>query len=722
MGISAVSSAAANWLGRVDVVFRREPPASEHLPASFGPAWREGGPLRLLVVFQLLSFWVSLNLMPLLTPDYDMFFHLAHGRWQDLNGAIPRDAYFSFFEPRVYVDYYWLFQRLIFELWQAGGYWGLLGLRFAVTTTFLAVLALFLFAGRRGGATLLSGLLVLSLVGERMTDVLPYIRPFVFSYLFLLLMLWILERRSRWLPLLPLISLLWINIHGVEHPVLLLVVFAYLGDELLAAIGRRQLLPEARRRLVWLGLCLPTLLFSPHGMGLVTFPFKSTALASYYVLEMKKATAETFSAFALGETGGVADYSGTLLLFVLALAALVRGLQRRQLRPAHLVLLLGACYLALQGFRFTSEFAILTLPLLSGGVLVERRDLRPVLATLLTVAVAALVWLGVASRWTRDSRGAWPLAFNDFPYLTCTFLEKVAPPGGKVWNSTNSGGGLLWQLDGRHRIAMDMEVQALFTDGDYFRSRVSSIDRVAFQSFVERYQPDWLAFNHDVAKYSGPFLRGSDFVPVAFDDSLVLLVDRRRHPELAAKWGLKALDPWRAKLDSDYHLSPDAVPEAERLFELEPRGLRLPALLAQAALGRHDFAAAERYVDQLIALAPQNADTWLLASSLQLQRGDLESAAAAVEMALKRVEPQNQNRLRGPLAHLLADSGREREALRQLRGHWKFYELMELDDLQLQVKLLERFGPPAEAAAARRVLELRRGRPLPPPPAEAGIR
>ncbi len=424
---------------------------------------------------------------------------------------------------------------------------------------------------------------------------------------------------------------------------------------------------------------------------------------------MKKATIDSFATVAFGANAASADYSGTFLVFVLALAAVVRNWQRRQLQPVHLVLLLGASYLVLQGYRFSSEFALLSLPLLAGGAFAERRSWRPALATLVVCCLSGFLWYGVAKSWISDSRGAYPLAFNNFPYGSCAFLEKVAPPGGKVYNTPNYGGLFLWRLGERHRIMMDMELQALFRDDDFFANRTASIDPKAFAVFVQRYQPDWLAF--ESRRHESRFLRESpDFVPVSFDDSVVLLVDRRQHPEIAEKWGLKAIDPWRAKLDSEYRLSPEAVAEAERLYEIEPHGLRLPALLAQAALGRDDLPAAEKLRRPADRGQPRQRRHLEYGQPAAAQTRRPRRRGGRPEKALLRSDPDGERRTRGPLAHLLARLGERKEALEQLRRRGPIYDPVPLLDLELEVELLEELGPPAEAAAARRILELRRGK------------
>ena len=48
-------------------------------------------------------------------------------------GEIPDTSYFSFLSPpRTWVDYYWLFQALVYSLYEAAGYGGLEGREIAL--------------------------------------------------------------------------------------------------------------------------------------------------------------------------------------------------------------------------------------------------------------------------------------------------------------------------------------------------------------------------------------------------------------------------------------------------------------------------------------------------------------------------------------------------------------------------------------------------------------
>lgn len=697
-----------NGLGAVDRRFRRLLPTGADERLDLMAAWREAGALRWLLLFQILIYWARVVVPPLAARDYDVFFHLAHGRYQDEMGKLPVDAWFSFLEPRLYVDYYWLFQRLIYELWQNFGSAGLFFLRGLVFTLMLALLAVFIYGRRGAGTGTLAGLLVFTLVASGFVENMGFLRPFIFTYLFLLGMLFIVELRPGWLPLLPGIGVLWVNLHGVAHPVMIAVVLAYLGDEFLVCCRRREVGAQSRRRFFWLSLTLPTILLSPSGFGLVTFPFHSTAMASTYVIEMMKPTAAELFTVTLGPNVERSRYVVAMMIFLLALIAAVSRWQRRSLRPAHLVLAIAGTWLALRGFRFTLEQALLSLPLLSQGIFFARQR-RSLPAVVTIAAIVGLLTFDATKGWINDSRGAYPWAFNSFPHLSARFLEKVAEPGSRIYNSPEVGGFYMWELGSRHSIMMDLELTALFQDEDAYLNLLALLDANVFRNLIERYHPDYLAVNHDTASKS-PFLRSlQDYVPVAFDDKVILLVDRRRQPQVAEKWQLRFLDPYQYFKNSEQPLSREAAAEARRLYELEPRGIRLPTLLAKDALSRGDAATARSYIETVLEIAPENSGAWNIAGHAAILEKDFASAAFFYEKALLRTPKEDRHWHHLWLARAYYQLGDRRKALEHFRERGEILHVIPLSDLAIQVELLEEFGPAEEAAAARYALHLRGG-------------
>lgn len=101
------------------------------------------------LVYGYVAALIALGLFPLIGPivayDHDLWFHLSHGRYLFAQGEIPSTSYFSFLEPpRTGIDYYWLFQALVYGVHSLSGYLGLIALRTVLYGTFLLLVARYL--------------------------------------------------------------------------------------------------------------------------------------------------------------------------------------------------------------------------------------------------------------------------------------------------------------------------------------------------------------------------------------------------------------------------------------------------------------------------------------------------------------------------------------------------------------------------------------------------
>ncbi|GEM_PF-1138778 len=158
--------------------------------------------------------------------DGDCFWHLANGRWIVEHSALPTSDPFSFtvtdhnpFRPesariQFLLKQYWLGQMILYGSWQMAGAAGVVMLRATVYT----VIILFIHGWTRRRSPGLPPLLFSGLLGLLLMEI-PNERPQLFSFLFLPLLLWLLElsesKEQRWpLLLLPVVMILWANTHG----------------------------------------------------------------------------------------------------------------------------------------------------------------------------------------------------------------------------------------------------------------------------------------------------------------------------------------------------------------------------------------------------------------------------------------------------------------------------------------------------------------------------
>lgn len=164
--------------------------------------------------------------------DLDIWLHLKTGEQIVLNKEIPLNDSFSFTkEGQPWINHEWLFQLVAYSLYNQFGFDGLIVMQNIV---FLAIFFVLLAMGLRNKnfifLSVLLYLLVLN-ISYRFT-----IRPDMFSALFLVVFVYILMEKRRYLNMLPLLQVIWSNLHG----------FFFLGPLLILIFCLKE-----RKRQIW---------------------------------------------------------------------------------------------------------------------------------------------------------------------------------------------------------------------------------------------------------------------------------------------------------------------------------------------------------------------------------------------------------------------------------------------------------------------------------------
>ena len=284
---------------------------------------------------------------PIVAGDTDLWYHLSGGRYFFQHHALPDSSFFSFLRPqRTYVDYYWLFQALAYWIYRSFGYPGLIALRAALFLSTVSLIGLYLFRyGRRYQSPIILVLFfaAFSLLLLRRSTVL---RPHLFTNLMIPLFLLLLEEGSwRKLIWLPLLGILWMNLHGIAYPVMLLIVGVYTFDRLWQS--RRD--TQGKSKKLWSSAALliamvGVVFCTPHGPALLAVPWRSTRAASLYIDELRPLSFQDLTSVSV--SGLVLSYPTLFnLLLLAAVAALILALRSRTCRLPPIVLFAAGCYL-----------------------------------------------------------------------------------------------------------------------------------------------------------------------------------------------------------------------------------------------------------------------------------------------------------------------------------------------------------------------------------------
>ncbi len=546
--------------------------------------------------------------LPIYAGDTDLWYHLNSGRYLVEHGSVPDHSFFSFVEPpRPWVDYFWLFQAVVYGIHHLWGYTGLIVLR-AVLFTGALVTAALLYPRDRTGRPLPGLCAALTLLALFLYPRYTLVRPHTVSYLLVLVFLWVLERRPRWIPLLPALAVFWANVHGITYPVLYAVVGAYLAEQMWGRLRTGQ--KAYPRHTAALALCFLAPLATPHGPALFRIPFVSTGFARQYINELQPVPWRQW--LDVSVQGMVPGQELVLtLLAAAALGGLFHSIRRQRIRIAHVLLFLAGAALLVRGARFRYEFVLLTLPLAfsDGGLpafgrAVYRTGTRLVLVGAAVIAVNAAfahsVWVG---------RGAWPFDPQGLPVGVCEFLRREAR-GGTLLQHPNRGGYYQWALGDRFRIYMDMEVPFLFTDEDMFLADHMLEDPQVFGTLVERYRPRFVAvpvgakvFEDKVAS------QFPQYRPVFFDNAAVLFADAEQEPDLVREFELRAVRPFDLagrKLDQLLEGADQAWFREEilRVLRIHPENGLANQIMAMWMLREKAYEEALLYADRVVAWFP----------------------------------------------------------------------------------------------------------------------
>ncbi|MBF0554869.1 MAG: hypothetical protein HQK96_10005 [Nitrospirae bacterium] len=586
---------------------------------------------------------VALCFQPIINGDTDLWYHLNGGRYIAAHGEIANSSFFSFIEPpRHRANYYWLFQMLSYKVYLALGYGGLIALRSVLFILITAILWA-LFRCRFGGVTpyfvLLLTLYIMLLLPRVLLS-----RPHVFSYLFMAAFVYVYEVRPGRSYLLPAIALLWVNLHGVEYPVMLLISGAYMAEAYVRRMRRKT--PFTKEELIVIvsgAACIGAVYLTPNGAALLSVPFTDTRYASVYINELRSLTAGEFFTFSVSAEGisYASLFNVTIILTFISCAA---AMTYKKLRLSHIIMLAGAIIILTKGARLRTEFALLVMPVILNGLPVIVNGLPLIYNNARTRheglsaplppwwAVAAAVLLPLPFMFVHGTLNDSPMRARELPHGVVSFLKHVKQTPGTLMNHPNSGGYLQWELYPRYKIAMDMEVPFLFTDFDYYNLLMSYQDEVVFRKFVARYNPSFITVPLQYAAFKVIIAKFPEYKPVFFDDAEVLY---SRNPEVTELYTITSIDPFAPEVPTKTNAAA-MLAELIKISSIDPEIDTVNQLIAHIKITGGSYGEAGQYAERLIKSSPELPVGYYLKGDSLIGTQHYAGAVKSFTMALGR--------------------------------------------------------------------------------------
>ena len=576
------------------------------------------------------------------TGDTDLWYHLNSGRYFFTHNQIADNGFFSFHgHDRYWANYYWLYQLVVYQLFSFGGYPGLIVFRSVVYLATTLIIAFMLCRGRKTDSeAFYFSVLVALFFCVLIPRYFSMVRPHMASYLLIPVCILLMEARNRWwLLLLPVLAVLWANLHGIEYPVLLILCGAYLAETGYKRFREGGAFAIVCSRVGLIMAAMVAILLNPFGLALLKTPFVMSPDIERYIIELAPTAISDLIRFDFSSVDTIFPTLSNIIL-LLALLSFVRGCWTKKIRLSHLLIFMGGMYLLSRGTRFRYEAVLMALPVLAAHPLVPSFTFGTKLLQRLG-GLGAVGIMGLALLFLHNVflfPGHYPFSSSRLPAGVTAFLRQV-DTGGKVLNVPSHGGFLQWELGDRYSLFMDMQM-ILFRDTDYFMAVSALTEKEGLAKLVDQYHPAYLAPNISNKKFPVAIKAFPQYQPVFFDDVDVLYVDNGQFPDIAARFGLKHVDPFaigELRLDSCSGDERAAVlAELTVMNKIYPAGRIVNHLLILAQRYQGNQEQAFVYARKMIVDHPQLPTGYRLAGEELLLVDRYQDAKILLQEALRR--------------------------------------------------------------------------------------
>jgi tetratricopeptide (TPR) repeat protein len=485
--------------------------------------------------------------------SYDDWWHLKTGEWIWEHKAIPHVDPFSYtFQGAKWIDYEWLFQTVIFPIYQLGGFVGLI--IFKIIIALLIFLILF-FTCREldGGKKWLS--IIILFIALQITSRGFLIRPQIFSLLFLALYVYLLalhrgERittRQLIIFLLP-VHILWVNVHGSFLLGIFLVGAYAMGSFVpLALSHHRDLKPVFQDKRFQNFLLLGILLIVASLINPYTYQIFLIPLETAGAQETLRAISEWIPIDP--RFLGVLVVDPLMWFRVLFLIGAISFLVwRDNLKRIEDVLVFAVLsYMAFKHVRFCGPFAVVAAPIIVSNLTQVQWRVREwrwlPLVSLIIIIAFAVNDVRTLIRQERLGFGVW----THYPEATVKFLKEHDVKG-RIFNTYGYGGYIIWHLWPHIQVFIDGRAITIY-DQDFFWSYgLAFQNKETWEKVLERYGIEIVLIQDAREKGYSLFFywldEDEDWRLVAFDDVSNLYIKKgAKFNKLIEQYGFHYLRP-----------------------------------------------------------------------------------------------------------------------------------------------------------------------------------
>lgn len=506
--------------------------------------------------------------------ESDNFYHIKTGQviWE--TKSVPHQDVFSYTAVGAqWVTHEWLAELVFYGIYTAFGFWGLMA--FAAGVALISYSLLLRLALLKRANFFISCILVV-IIGI-FTFKLWVVRPHIFGYLGLVILIWLLEKyRTRprlfYLWLAAIDVLVWANMHASF--ILGIVIMAFYGLAELLEIrwsnffGKSHFAEKKWPLLLLLFAFLAGVLalVNPNTYRIFLYSFAvqpvAQALHGYEWQPITFYFYETEVKLILLE-----------IIFFAALAVFWFWTRKENRNLTYLGLMLGASFMPFISVRHNGLWSLLVF--VPAAIAVSNiYEKRPCLLHTLPSLSAIILLLLFAGRAFALPRSYFDKNF--IPVYAVDFIEEHNLRG-PIFNLVNEGGYLIWRLWPQEKISIDsrsevyigkplQEFLTVARGGENWNYLVD--EKYSINYFIFSYRPR--VPGESVIKLVQTLMR-NNWVLVYWDDAAVIFVrNSKENKSLIDKYGLRHISPFRRPKDIPQKETAETLNELNNLIKIVP--------------------------------------------------------------------------------------------------------------------------------------------------------
>ncbi|MCL6582935.1 MAG: tetratricopeptide repeat protein [bacterium] len=486
-------------------------------------------------------------------------------------------------------------------------------------------------------------------------------RPHMFTEMFVPIFFYILfaykYRHKDYLLWLPVLLLLWVNIHGGFVVGMGIITLFTLFETVRTIINRyysfhqNDILSMRRLKKLWIIWLISGIILSvnPHGINIYTYPFELTSKKIFMsqIYEWQPPfKSPTFQA----------SYAFTYFIIWMILLGLSFLLDWKHFDLTNAALSALFLAMSLRMHRNITTFALATAPIMSLNfdnffdlILSMKKFInikKLAKADLLAKVIILLITVGLTAMTFRygyfyrsGSRKPFGLGVASNMPIEAVRYVKENHIKGNCFNPYTYGTYIIHELYPETRVVMDSR-DLPYGERLYLEHQEAMVDVNAFKQMFQKYHIDYIILNYqqdDLREHFKYLHQNGEWVLVYFDDRNVVYI--RNIPEnrkLIERDGYFCLHPVLTLEKEGLELDeiPRYILECKRNIKLNPKFIFPRYVLHSIYLAQGKLTEAIQLGKEIVNLEPQNARWHILLAETYLRAGNIDQARAHYQQAI----------------------------------------------------------------------------------------